>query len=405
MSQENVLISELAIQLGLAIDVTRAHIIYKVIELAERDKDFDPNKIKNITLRKDPLIFKQGLLKFDVFVAQIDYFKGKTLIKRSIPIHFQKIDSDINIDLTTLFTKTGDFLNDIKSLNARGFVYQEELSDLNITKDFISLFDISYLTPDLYPTATSKIINVITLNLLILIEEKAGNILNSPDKRISDEQAEYKHSYNKLLGLLDPFIRLKIQKRGIVTIQNTYVGFDTEYESINATTNKLLSVQLAVSTKTMVKIPKNTFDISNKDEDTIKESAVIQDLRGFNNDLFKNVINDGIKRYRSSKYKIYDMSINQLKLGLLDLLQHRELKHLKDNSYDIFAFPRTEIRTAIFIDEVDNGFTLVNLINEAKNLVKDDINKTYEDLINVLKEIHNKVSMKDLNETELLTFK
>lgn len=402
--EDSDILASLAKELGLEMEVTRAYITEKVISYAEKDEDFALNKVKAISIRKDPFNFK-GLLSFDVFVVQIDFLKGKALISMSLPIHLQKVNSEKDIDATSLFNKISEYFDDIKGINARGFVYHELLRDSVITKDFIPLFKKGFLNLELYPTITAKIINVIALNLLIMIDEKVGNILVSKDKRISDEQAEYKNVYNKLLGMLDPFIRLKIQKRGIVTLQNSYVGFDTEYESVDTTTNKLLSVQLAVSTKTMVKIPKNAFDISNKSEDTILESAVIQDLRGFNNDLFQNVINNGINRYRSNKYKIYDTSIDQLKLGLLELHQHGELKHISDNSYDIFVFPRTEIRTGIFIDEIDNGFTLANLINEAKNLVKDDINKTYEDLMKVLKEIYNKVSMEDLNEIELLSIK
>lgn len=398
------LLTILSNEVGLRMDVLKEYLLEKIIKLANKDKNFVIKNVKDITLRKDSLVYKDNLLTFDVFVCDLNYLVDKKVTNISLPVHLKIVNPNNELDTISLFNKIEEYFNDIKGINARGFVFQEKLRESIITKDFIPLFRTDFLKIESYPIITSKIMNIITLNLLILIEEKVGNILNDKEKRISDEQSNYKIVYNKLLGMLDPFIRIKIQKRGIVTIQNTYAGFDTEYEPINAIMNKLLSVQLAVSTKTMVKIPKNAFDISNKNEDTLLESAIIQDLNGFNNDLFQNVINNGIKRYRN-KYKIYDRSINQLKEGLLELQEHNKLKHISDNSYDIFVFPRTEIRTAIFLNKMEEGFTLANLINEIKILVKTDINKTYEDLMKVLKEIYNKVSMDNFNEIELLGLK
>jgi len=35
---------------------------------------------------------------------------------------------------------------------------------------------------------------------------------------------------SSLISSLDPYLRVQIQKRGITVIQNTYTGFDTEYD-------------------------------------------------------------------------------------------------------------------------------------------------------------------------------
>lgn len=64
---------------------------------------------------------------------------------------------------------------------------------------------------------------------------------------------------------MDPFLRFQIQKRGVTIIQNTYIGFDTEYEQqdLHNHFNKLISVQYAVQGRTMVKLPLYTVhDIS-----------------------------------------------------------------------------------------------------------------------------------------------
>jgi hypothetical protein len=56
---------------------------------------------------------------------------------------------------------------------------------------------------------------------------------------------------------LDPSIRFQLQTRGVTIIQNVYVGFDTEFEELNHSKflNKLLSIQLAVQNRTLVKVP------------------------------------------------------------------------------------------------------------------------------------------------------
>lgn len=68
-----------------------------------------------------------------------------------------------------------------------------------------------------------------------------------------------------LASRLDPSLRLQIQKRGVTIIQNTYTGFDSEYELFDQryNTNKLLSVQMAVQSRTLIKLPLyNSFDLS-----------------------------------------------------------------------------------------------------------------------------------------------
>jgi hypothetical protein len=63
----------------------------------------------------------------------------------------------------------------------------------------------------------------------------------------------------KILKSLDPYLRIQIQKRGITITQNIYTALDTEYETINHLkfVNKLISVQTAIQTRTIIKVPLN----------------------------------------------------------------------------------------------------------------------------------------------------
>lgn len=68
-----------------------------------------------------------------------------------------------------------------------------------------------------------------------------------------------------LTSRLDPYLKLQIQKRGVTIIENTYTGFDTEYELVDEKKhlNKLISFQLAIQSRTLIKIPLyKTYDIA-----------------------------------------------------------------------------------------------------------------------------------------------
>ena len=60
---------------------------------------------------------------------------------------------------------------------------------------------------------------------------------------------------DKIHARLDQYVKIKIQKRGISILHNTYTGFDTEYVHIKSIYNRLVSVQTAVKKRTIIKIP------------------------------------------------------------------------------------------------------------------------------------------------------
>jgi hypothetical protein len=72
-----------------------------------------------------------------------------------------------------------------------------------------------------------------------------------------DILSDYNTQSNELSVKLDPSIRIRIPKKGLSIIENIYTGFDTEYENVDNLRNKLLSVQLSVNTRTLVRFPLN----------------------------------------------------------------------------------------------------------------------------------------------------
>ena len=82
----------------------------------------------------------------------------------------------------------------------------------------------------------------------------------------TDLLLDYKNLSRDLLLKLNPMIRSKIGKKGASITQNIYTGFDTEYVNINTIKNKLLSVQLSVSSRTSLSLPMTpVFDYSEVD--------------------------------------------------------------------------------------------------------------------------------------------
>ena len=79
--------------------------------------------------------------------------------------------------------------------------------------------------------------------LLIIVKKLSCN--EESEESEEDTVVELKNLRTDLISRLDLYLRIQSKKRGITIIQNTYTGFDTEYELLNfkKNLNKLLSVQ------------------------------------------------------------------------------------------------------------------------------------------------------------------
>jgi hypothetical protein len=96
------------------------------------------------------------------------------------------------------------------------------------------------------------------LNIYISLT-KAMIDMEEDKEAYGDVYHSYKNQITEVFNKIDPSIRVKLMKKGVSLIMNTYAGFDTEYVNIEMGLNKLLSVQLAASSKIILKIPKVTY--------------------------------------------------------------------------------------------------------------------------------------------------
>lgn len=137
---------------------------------------------------------------------------------------------------------------------------------------------------------------------MLCIETRADSTKNSDDLLEDLKAVE-----NDLFTMLDPSIRHHIQKRGIQLKENTYIGFDTEFVKKDLEHNELVSVQLAVTTKTYVHIPKNNvYCISKVDEITNKLIKQTTTSVALNYQKIEMSIQSVIKSIRKQKYSEHD---------------------------------------------------------------------------------------------------
>jgi len=204
----------------------------------------------------------------------------------------------------------------------------------------------------------------------------------------SDLMADFKVLSQSIFDKIDPSVRVKLQKRGISIIQNIYTGFDTEYKNINSRYNDLISVQLAVNTKTLLRLPKySEYVLSSLDTLSGKEYKVHYG-EGFDGTLVQNSLNKSINEIRLLRFKKNDISISILVEGLIRL----KIPHIEKDNVFIFSFPRTPIQPFIYYNEGE-GYSFENMLNQS-NLIGDPyLNEDDKRLIELLKGISNNVEV------------
>ena len=153
--------------------------------------------------------------------------------------------------------------------------------------------------------------------MMSLYELSIKKLNKIKDGKNTDLEADYESLSYNLFSKLDPSLRSKLQKKGISIIQNIYTGFDTEYKRVDSKFNKLISVQLAVNTKTLLKIPKySEYELSSLHALTNESYKLNKNEKDFNFEMLENSLKKCIKEIRSIKYKNNDISINVLTEGL-----------------------------------------------------------------------------------------
>lgn len=223
------------------------------------------------------------------------------------------------------------------SINARGYVSLDSLTNNFMSSIGDHLFSLGYEKKFLGNSelAYSMWFNFLFLNLYYLVVKELGEyaergfVLNNGVRLecLFDEElfSELKSFKENLLSRLDQYIKVQVQKRGITIIQNSYTGFDTEYEEdLNfVNKNKLLSVQTSVQRRVILKLPfVEPLDIS-----------YIHPLTSSSSEVFKNKV-DG-NRYKYTFLEDCKQSVLKKKRGDEDVRKDFKELLIMNNSLKV----------------------------------------------------------------------
>jgi hypothetical protein len=157
-----------------------------------------------------------------------------------------------------------------------------------------------------------------------------------------EEMMDFKVLKKELFNKMDPSIRVKIMDKGMSVLKNIYSGFDTEYQTLGMSENKLLSVQLAINTKVVIVLPLvKDFVISKINAQTGETYGVLLNIKGYKFKELEQDLNRLIKEIRMIRFYAKDVSIQKL----IDGLKKRGLLNVEKDDSIYFSFERTPIRT------------------------------------------------------------
>jgi hypothetical protein len=314
-----------------------------------------------------------------------------------------------------IYNSIENILNDLESINNRGFI--NNTRELPVVLDILKLLNINIddlerqdklLETNSLLANYKWLYNLIIFNLYKLSLELINKIendiilhnINDFNEMETDLLLDYKNLSKNLFNKLETSIRSKLQRRCISIIQNIYTAFDTEFKNIDAQTNKLLSVQFFLNTRTYLKIPKQSkFKLStvgNLDRNIYKISKSLR--KTLPSEMLEINFNKLINESRVLKYNHFDININTL----VNKLKELKISYFEnDDDYFIFTFNRTPM--VKFIQLTDN-YSFESLIHKSNEIAKPYLQNSYNQLINLLinlREINSKDEIKLIEDISL----
>lgn len=306
------------------------------------------------------------------------------------------IDKIDNI-LLTLDTCTGTV--------GKGYLNKTDLTKFPIIKEILPFFiktprdkieqAYDFILGDRAKDSYQWIYNLIVLNLYQVCLEQIKN--SDPQIAESDLIINLRFREKVLYKRLDPTIRQVLLKRGISIIQNIYTGFDTEYKTREVGFNELLSCQLAITTKTYLKVPKKLLYSTSKIDvaaDVIRKHRHTENIFDFNK--IESYLQTFIDKIRTCKFGENDkyMSFLIKSLNELDIFK----RHVSDD-FVTYSLPRSVIQPFIFFG---NSYSFKEMVEYSNKIGCTFLDKTYSDLIDLLKNIFTIESYGELDKQDYL---
>jgi len=246
-------------------------------------------------------------------------------------------------------------LNEFYSFQSEGFVNQRNLECnriFNIFRSFYprysEIFKVNKPSLVTWGYELEHFHNLIILVLLFEIElylTNNGTVEGEEEEEENDdlkieERDLLKQDRLELNSLLSGGIRLSLSKNRLLVTDRIYVGFDTEFKTIDSLTNKILCYTTSTLTESFIKIRDGNVDFSLKDginyfpqtSNLISAGVfLVRSLRGkkdFELEELKNILEE-------------DTSLTCLKLNNQDLLYKRcsekvnSMRSIKSTFFDV----------------------------------------------------------------------
>jgi hypothetical protein len=201
----------------------------------------------------------------------------------------------------------------------------------------------------------------------------------------NDVYTDLKNKERELFSKLDPSIRLFLIKKGISVKDYVNIGFDTEFTKSGFERNRIVSSQLAISTKTYMLIPRcESYKLSRVDEVSNKLTFLPKSSSNFNYSKIETSIQNCVGKIRGLKYGKYDVSM----LVLCESLKIvKGLNYFEQDDFTVFGFPRSSIQPYI---KLSDSFSYLELTNVASTIASPVLQQTADRLKELLLEISSK---------------
>ena len=235
---------------------------------------------------------------------------------------------------------------------------------------------------------------------IYLVLCKGIRLMSKDPGSYGDIYYDYKVLSRETFNKIDPSIRVKLMKKGVGIIGNTYVGYDTEYTNIDIAQNQLLSMQLAVSSRVILKLPRIT---------PYKWSG-IDTLRGIVYELVRcdkvvnytkllDDINTRINKICDVKYGDLDASLSLITGCITSDMDNNPNTIIQKDDMTYILFKRTYVRTTV---EICNKLSMSHVVETILKLSNDDLRKELENTKSYLEHIYRSSESDLMNKSKEL---
>lgn len=358
-------------------------------------------------------------LKLSKFSTSARYLKPSTSVEDVKVLNVASV-KDVNdnpyirvdvhpfTSLDLIYWTVNSIFNKLEHVNNKGYILETDLVfDNTVLFDIEKLFRTtdykSVLPKGSFATHYKWSFNFLILSLyyymtLNLVKVDV-DLKKSEDD--SDLLQDYKHLMSKLYNKLDPSIRVKLQKPGVSVIQNTYTGFDTEYKFISGITNKLISVQLAVNTRTIIKIPKCSDYYTSKMDSLSSKRHAVNKIPSFNYDLLESSVNVCIRKLRNLKFREYDEYLYKVREEFKTSSTLYGWSMFEKEDFLVINLPRTPTRSYIYLNESGKGFNFSDIINISNDFGGSYLDENYKLVTKLLSDVKEYNKFQEVEESLL----